>query len=234
MHKNHGLFIPSSIDDGSHTLSVDLETLVRYLYLVIFGYNECLQCHTQRQSVNAVQQHMMAKGHCRIDLDDKESEFRDFYEDELETAGEEPAPLGTHNNTHLLSSGKVISHRSTLFPRIRRPRDPDENLEAIRADEAERYEEFKRVKREELAARGELPTLNRLDRRYLAGHRGNMLMRSLLCIPYLERLELERLTLKEKRSRLLRQFREQWHSEAVRARMDSKSQVSQTGDRASF
>lgn len=147
MHKKHGLFIPGGIEDGLLKLAVDLETLVRYLHLVIFGYNECLYCHSQKQTTQAVQQHMMGKGHCRVDLDGEESEFKDFYEevedvsgssesdldeedasyrsnDNEETgeaSGDQPSrrqPTSTMDGNSLsLSSGKVISHRSGPPPR---------------------------------------------------------------------------------------------------------------------
>lgn len=80
MSRSHSLFIPAAIDNGSLALAVDLETLVRYMHLVVHTYHECLFCHTQRQSARAVQQHMTGKGHCRVDLEDVGSEFRDFYE----------------------------------------------------------------------------------------------------------------------------------------------------------
>lgn len=87
MHRSHGLFIPVGIEDGFLTLAVDLETLLRYLHLVVFGYNECLHCHSQKQTTQAVQQHMMGKGHCRIDVDEMDSEFKDFYEEREDVSG---------------------------------------------------------------------------------------------------------------------------------------------------
>lgn len=143
MGKSHSLFIPASIDNGSLTLAVDLETLVRYMHLVVYTYHECLFCHTQRQSAHAVRQHMTGKGHCRIDLEDGESEFRDFYEsasraedegeggssgeetfgseDEAEPvqAGNEPVRL--REGSLLLASGKLLSNRSAPTPKHHRP-----------------------------------------------------------------------------------------------------------------
>ncbi|ODA79272.1 hypothetical protein RJ55_04865 [Drechmeria coniospora] len=57
-------------------LIVDLETLVWYLNLVIYGYRECILCATRRGTVEAVQQHMIAKGHCRFDLS---PDMQDFF-----------------------------------------------------------------------------------------------------------------------------------------------------------
>jgi pre-60S factor REI1 len=140
MGKSHSLLVPHSIDNGALRLAVDLETLVRYMHLVIFTYNECLLCHTQRQSAHAVRQHMTGKGHCRVDLEDGESEFRDFYEsarrggDEVGaeggSSGEEDAsegeadvgsaagePLRLREGSLLLASGKLLSHRSAPAPK---------------------------------------------------------------------------------------------------------------------
>jgi pre-60S factor REI1 len=150
MHKNHGLFIPVDIKDGFLRLAVDLETLMRYLHLVIYGYHECLHCHIQKQTAQAVRQHMMGKGHCRVDLDDEESEFRDFYEEDGVVSGSSESGLDEEEASHSsddneeaggtsgsqpsrrqpsskvdgislsLSSGKVVSHRSAPPPRHHR------------------------------------------------------------------------------------------------------------------
>lgn len=143
MSKGHSLFIPASIDNGSLTLAVDLETLLRYMHLVVSSYHECLFCHTQRQSAHAVRQHMTGKGHCRIDLEDGESEFRDFYEsasramdegddassgeetfgseDEAESAPAGGEPLRLREGSLLLASGKLLSNRSAPAPKNHRP-----------------------------------------------------------------------------------------------------------------
>ncbi|ROV91230.1 hypothetical protein VMCG_09369 [Cytospora schulzeri] len=164
MQKNHGLFIPVDIEDGLLRLAVDLETLVRYLHLVIFGYNECLYCHSQKQTTQAVQQHMMGKGHCRVDLDGEDSEFKDFYEevedgsapseagldetepsrrsDEEETIGETSGDQTSRRqpsskiggNSLSLQSGKVISHRSAPPPRHHRPLAETQDLTRRGAD----------------------------------------------------------------------------------------------------
>lgn len=146
MSTHHSLFIPAAIDNGSLVLAVDLETLVRYMHLVVHTYHECLFCHTQRQTARAVQQHMAGKGHCRVDLEDGDSEFRDFYERPRagegeggssgdETLGSEDedaeeaeasligdaAPLRLREGSLLLSSGKVLSHRSAPAQKHHRP-----------------------------------------------------------------------------------------------------------------
>ncbi|KAJ3580543.1 hypothetical protein NPX13_g7 [Xylaria arbuscula] len=75
MQKSHGLFVPQQ-----EHLVVDLETLFKYLHLVIFGYRECIHCGTERATVQAVQQHMTGKGHCRFDITAPDSEFAEFYD----------------------------------------------------------------------------------------------------------------------------------------------------------
>lgn len=119
MHKQHGLFLPTSIDGGTKTLAVDVETLLRYLHLVVFGYHECLLCHTVRQNPHAVQQHMMGRGHCRINLEEgygaheeAESEYRDFYEDVMGDKADE-----TQENTEVEDEDTVtIRHAKPCTP----------------------------------------------------------------------------------------------------------------------
>jgi pre-60S factor REI1 len=74
MSKSHGLHLATT------NLTVDIETLLAYFNLVISTDHECLYCGTQRNARQAVQQHMIAKGHCKYDLTAKDSEFREFYD----------------------------------------------------------------------------------------------------------------------------------------------------------
>jgi pre-60S factor REI1 len=74
MSKIHGLHIVTS------NLLVDIGSLLAYFHLIISSYHECLYCGTQRNTRQAVQQHMTAKGHCKYDLTAKDAEFRDFYD----------------------------------------------------------------------------------------------------------------------------------------------------------
>ncbi|GJD03103.1 TRI15 protein [Colletotrichum higginsianum] len=140
MQKSHGLFIPHQ-----QHLVVDLETLFKYLHLVIFGYRECIHCGTERTTVQAVQQHMTGKGHCRFDVSERDSEFSEFYdfsepEDEAgsdaesdgdDTGPEETAPspgrkpVMADEDSIRLPSGKIISRQSTAqagpsFTQLRR------------------------------------------------------------------------------------------------------------------
>lgn len=129
MQKSHGLFVPHR-----QHLAVDLETLFKYLHLVIFGYRECIQCGTERATVQAVQQHMTGKGHCKFDISEQDSEFAEFYdfsepEDDAwsDTVGdgdgvsqeEEAAtssrrkPLPADEDSIRLPSGRIISRQSS-------------------------------------------------------------------------------------------------------------------------
>ncbi|KAK4446534.1 pre-60S factor [Podospora aff. communis PSN243] len=103
MRKCHGLLIK---DIGN--LIVDLETLVRYFHLVIFQYRECLYCHSQRRTVEAVQQHMIGKGHCKIDIESLDSEYRDFFDFGTDEPNDQTKPAG---HTAQLRSGKTIISR---------------------------------------------------------------------------------------------------------------------------
>ncbi|KAI0544514.1 C2H2 type zinc-finger-domain-containing protein [Xylaria curta] len=128
MQKSHGLFVPYQ-----QHLIVDLETLFRYLHLVIFGYRECIHCGTERTTVQAVQQHMAGKGHCKFNILEQDSEFAEFYDfsepeyeaesdvegDEGERNQEEVAmvsnqkPLLADENSIRLPSGRIISRQSS-------------------------------------------------------------------------------------------------------------------------
>ncbi|KAF4451248.1 hypothetical protein F53441_5750 [Fusarium austroafricanum] len=135
MQKSHGLFIPQQ-----NHLVVDLETLFRYLHLVIFEYRGCLHCGTERSTVQAVQQHMMGKGHCKIDVSEG-SEFADFYnfshhqlesnvmeddEEERESAAVKPnlKPLQVDEDSIRLPSGRIISKKlsAQVEPSLSQPR----------------------------------------------------------------------------------------------------------------
>ncbi|KAI4868637.1 C2H2 type zinc-finger-domain-containing protein [Hypoxylon rubiginosum] len=128
MQKSHGLFIPHQ-----QHLVVDLETLFRYLHLIIFGYRECIHCGTERATIQAVQQHMTGKGHCKLDISEQDSEFADFYnffKPEDDTEGDIEADstdrnqeeratslsrnlLWTDQDSIRLPSGKIISKQSS-------------------------------------------------------------------------------------------------------------------------
>ncbi|OLN97886.1 Cytoplasmic 60S subunit biogenesis factor [Colletotrichum chlorophyti] len=147
MQKSHGLFVPHQ-----QHLVVDLETLFKYLHLVIYGYRECIQCGTERATVQAVQQHMTGKGHCRFDVSEPDSEFAEFYdfsepeeddaesdaESENESDGDAKDPeeevattspsrkpqVVADEDSIRLPSGRIISRRSSAQagPSLAQPR----------------------------------------------------------------------------------------------------------------
>ena len=83
MSKNHGLYVKTK------GLLVDVGCLLAYFVLVTTGYNECLYCGTQRNTREAIQQHMLAKSHCKYDISREDAELRDFYEVPSADANEE-------------------------------------------------------------------------------------------------------------------------------------------------
>ncbi|KAI1661870.1 C2H2 type zinc-finger-domain-containing protein [Daldinia decipiens] len=99
----HGFNIPFQ-----EFLAVDPETVVEYLHFVISGYRECICCGTRRGTVEGVQQHMVAKGHCRFDISIETEELYEMPQSEnavvnqAQRDGSMPVRL---------PSGKLISHR---------------------------------------------------------------------------------------------------------------------------
>ncbi|KAI6081255.1 c2h2 finger domain-containing protein [Hypoxylon rubiginosum] len=135
MSNGHGLFIPER-----QRLVVDLETLVGYFHFVIFAYRECLYCGSQKTTREAVQSHMRDKGHCKFDIADEDSEFRDFYDissgddhndsDDSEEKQTVPNSKGNRIGSQLmqadegfvrLASGKVLAQRSYRAPHSSKP-----------------------------------------------------------------------------------------------------------------
>ncbi|KAL7923795.1 C2H2 type zinc-finger domain-containing protein [Trichoderma austrokoningii] len=97
MSKAHSFTIPQPA-----YLIVEPETLVGYLHLVIHGYGECILCAARRNTVEGIQHHMTAKGHCRFNI---ASDLAEFYEVPSlgYQAGEESLRL---------PSGRLLSHRT--------------------------------------------------------------------------------------------------------------------------
>jgi pre-60S factor REI1 len=114
MLKAHGLYV----DLVNLRAKVDVESLLAYFHLVISGRYECLYCGTQRNTHQAVQQHMMAKGHCKYDItDDEDAELRDFYQSSSSSDAREEL---LHRDLHAMRS----SYDAGLPPRTRRRNDP--------------------------------------------------------------------------------------------------------------
>jgi pre-60S factor REI1 len=118
----HGLFIPSP-DQVS-----DMESLLGYLAVIIFEYNECLYCGLGKGTVDGVQTHMRDKGHCMINMN-AESELLDFWE--LADSGDEgenetgdrakSAAVKVSDTEMRLPSGVVINSRSDATQLRARP-----------------------------------------------------------------------------------------------------------------
>lgn len=122
----HGFSVPFQ-----DCLAVDLETVVWYLHFVICGYQECICCGTRRSTVEGVQQHIVAKGHCRFDISPDTEEFYELPQSEnvvIEQAqrdGSMPVRL---------PSGKLISNRKNLDiqePRAARRATPDRDAHSF-------------------------------------------------------------------------------------------------------
>jgi len=101
-------------------LAVDLETIISYLHFVIHTYRECICCGTRRGTVEGIQHHMLAKGHCRFNISPETEEFYQIpdFNNTLTDKQERSNPVR-------LPSGKVISHRKHEEPRTSRP-SPDQ------------------------------------------------------------------------------------------------------------
>ncbi|KAF4982202.1 hypothetical protein FZEAL_2086 [Fusarium zealandicum] len=104
MKTAHGLRIPFQ-----ENLTVEQATLIWYLHLVIFGYHECILCGARKRTVEAVQQHMLGKGHCRFEVSD---EMLEFYDLEKTISYDPDTDLQPNEESMRLPSGKVLSHRS--------------------------------------------------------------------------------------------------------------------------
>ncbi|KAK4139683.1 C2H2 type zinc-finger-domain-containing protein [Dichotomopilus funicola] len=113
MHQAHSLLIPFQ-----SSLVVDLQTVIWFLHMVIFRYRECICCGRRRRTVEAIQQHMTTKGHCRVEVTE---ETRGFYHPELsqhvdlrdKAAGLGSAVHHQEDGTLRLPSGKILSHRNS-------------------------------------------------------------------------------------------------------------------------
>ncbi|KAM0519600.1 hypothetical protein ACHAPE_003779 [Trichoderma viride] len=97
MSKTHSFTIPQPA-----YLIVEPETLVGYLHLVIHRYGECILCAARRNTVEGIQHHMTAKGHCRFNVASDLAEFYDIPSLEYQAG----------NESLRLPSGRLISHRT--------------------------------------------------------------------------------------------------------------------------
>lgn len=93
---------------------IDMESLLKYLFTIVSVFHECLFCGTERNSKLGAQDHMRAKGHCKVDFENDEHQlwqFYDFSEDEG-TDQEDQITLVPFEDELRLPSGKTLGHRS--------------------------------------------------------------------------------------------------------------------------
>lgn len=128
MAASHGLVLPDLPQ-----LQTDLETLISYLHLVVADYCECLLCGSTKRSAQAARAHMLAKGHCMLNLSEG-SEFLEFWEAETEDKEGPDAPQASHqllSKTEMrLASGAIVTsredaHARTQYRARRFPKDEE-------------------------------------------------------------------------------------------------------------
>ncbi len=111
MSHAHSFFIP----DAEYL--IDMESLLSYLFAVVSLFHECLFCGSSKTTKFGVQDHMRGKGHCKVDFEDDEHDFKQFYDfsggedDEGNQPKTEVTPVPNEDEFRL-PSGKVLCHRS--------------------------------------------------------------------------------------------------------------------------
>ena len=103
MYKQHGLFIPNQ----DHLY--DMASLLGYLHSVISDFHACIYCETNKATTKGIQQHMIDKGHCMINLDE-DSELDDFY-DYPTTSSDSESESANATTTTEDDDGDQRSHR---------------------------------------------------------------------------------------------------------------------------
>ncbi|CAJ0547094.1 Ff.00g017210.m01.CDS01 [Fusarium sp. VM40] len=126
MESSHSLRIPYQ-----EHLIVDLETVIWYLHFVIFVYHECIYCGTRSRTVEGIQQHMVGKGHCRVELSDEILEFYDL--EGLGNYGTKNA-VAVDSESLRLSSGKILSNRTAPSARPSRQTATQEKDQSSQAN----------------------------------------------------------------------------------------------------
>jgi pre-60S factor REI1 len=115
MYNHHGLFIPEPQN------LADMITFVRYLGRVVGQFQECLYCGLVKATVQGVQQHMVDKGHCMLNLD-RESELLEFWQlsdGEAEDAADTGTATGgtdDHRSSSRLEQPERLSATELRFP----------------------------------------------------------------------------------------------------------------------
>ncbi|EFE41385.1 hypothetical protein TRV_03897 [Trichophyton verrucosum HKI 0517] len=171
MSKAHSFIIPYQ----DH-LDTDITSLLRYLYLEIFEYHRCILCSTRRRTIEGIQHHMMAKGHCRFDITSHTSGFYNFREAHNKTKVAGISPLLRP------SPVRIRGYRTRAFDKYRqslgRRDSPPLSLPKATNEQAGTETEDDKPTS---ASRTQLLQLSRGDREGLA-HLSNPELRSLLAI----------------------------------------------------
>jgi pre-60S factor REI1 len=125
MSKAHGFVIPYQDD-----LTVDPETLLEHLHLVIYESRECILCATRRSTIEGVHHHMTAKGHCRFDVSGDIAEFYNIPESGDHRLNQ---TVPAANTSLRLPSGKILSP-------LTRPTEPTVPRRSLRQSVEQRVE----------------------------------------------------------------------------------------------
>jgi len=106
----HSFFIP----DAEYL--IDMESFLSHLFALVSVFHECIFCGSSKATKVGAQDHMRGKGHCRIDLEDEEHGYRDFYDfsgvGDDEEVFAEGVTLVPDEDELRLPSGKILGHRS--------------------------------------------------------------------------------------------------------------------------
>jgi pre-60S factor REI1 len=197
MRKAHGFVVPYQ-----NYLTVELETLVWFLQLVVYGYRECIACSIHRRTPEAVQHHMLAKGHLSPDLS---SDIAEFYQDLPSETAQDGAWTDTDSSSRRLASGKILGHRSqpASSSRPRQVRQLAEQREGLPAassaskEEASSLTALDRHDRKTQAITSQLARLGTNDQMSLA-HLSTAEQRSVLAV---RKKQLDKARRDERRAR---------------------------------
>lgn len=169
MQHSHGLHIPEK------RYLTDLESFIGYLGVLVLQYHECLYCGGIKRSVQGIRQHMLAKGHCMINLS-PESELLDFYEFDRSSDEEDDdgysrktvtkKPIKLSATELQLPSGAIVPARSNNHivsgkrhhSSGKRPRQKAV-LKIAEGDSQEQHEQPRRSRDQRVAVRGEMGML---------------------------------------------------------------------------
>ncbi|KAI6714520.1 hypothetical protein PZA11_005521 [Diplocarpon coronariae] len=111
----HSFFLPDI------EFLIDIESFLNYLSSVISRFHECVFCGSEKPNKIAVQDHMRAKGHCKLNFEDDVLELKDFYDFSLGEDGNrdvdgaqgvEIQSVVEGGNDLRLPSGRILGHRS--------------------------------------------------------------------------------------------------------------------------